>query len=192
MDRRTLLSSAGAGIAGLSTGAILLSQTNTATASVSAGTLDISGAEKTTDDGTISDVVATVEGDWSYDLPSGKSPDTWQVVLQAGKAESENVAIVAAETGDAKYLNNNGTYNLNGSLVETDIFNTSDFEAEDAGDTTTVKIDCYLWLQVFNSSDRILAKATLQDTAEVTITEKAYEASRYGSASGSGSLNVIA
>jgi len=103
MNRREILKLSATGVAGLGAGYALVEQTTEqAQAAVSMQSLNISDASTTTDDGTIQDVRADVSGDWSYDLPAGKSPDQWQVSLSV--TDGENVNTVAETQGNAKYL----------------------------------------------------------------------------------------
>jgi len=169
--------------------ALFGSSTESASASVSLGSFAITSGEATTQDGEITDVGIKASGNWEYELLSGKDPATWQVVLQVTKDGQS--AIVDAATGEAKYLSNNGEYSLNGSLLATELYSASDFEADEDGATNTTDLSMNLWFQVHSPDETELARAELSDSATASVTNKAYNASEHGSASGSGEVVIV-
>jgi len=190
MERRELMKALATGTAGIGAGLALFgSSTDAASASVSLGSFAITSGEATTQDGKITDVGIKASGSWKYDLPSGKDPATWQVVLQVTKDGQS--AIVDAATGKAKYLSNNGEYSLNGSLLATELYSASDFEAVEDGATNTTDLSLNLWFQVHDETDTELARAELSDSATASVTNKAYNASEHGSVSGDGEVVIV-
>jgi len=188
MERRTLLKYGATGLAGLGTGYVLLDrQTDTAQAALTLGTLNIADAATTTQDGEISAVKADVSGSWEYDLPSGKNPDTWTVSLQV--TDGEEFATVGQDSDNAQYLLNNGDYTVSGSITDTSLFSASDFKAPE-GKKKTVTMGFVLLFEVLNGSDELLAKAQLEDTASISVTNQGYQATEYGSLSGNGKLLI--
>jgi hypothetical protein len=190
MERRELMKALATGTAGIGAGMALFgSSTDSASAAVTMDEFAISSGEATTQDGEITDVGIKAAGSWEYDLPSGKNPATWQVVLQVTK-EGQS-AIVDAATGDAKYLSNNGSYSLNGSLLATELYSASDFEATEDGATNTTDLSLSLWFQVHNENETEIARAELSDSATASVTNKAYNASEHGSVSGDGEVVIV-
>jgi hypothetical protein len=169
--------------------ALLDSSTTTANAAVAMGEFSISDGEQTTDDGTVSDVLVDAAGTWQYDLPSGKNAATWQTVLEVRRDDTSG--IVATTGGEAKYLNNNGEWQLRGSILATDVYAASDFAAADAGETNTTDLSLRLWFQVFNPDETELARAQLSDTATVAVTDKEYDASEFGQVGGDGEIVIV-
>jgi hypothetical protein len=189
MNRRKLLQHTATGIAGIGAGyALLDASTGNASAAVSMGTLDVSDASKTTQDGQIDDVKADVSGQWEYNLPAGKNPNQWSVTLSV--ANSEDVAQIAQTAGNAKYLQNSGTYELSGSVTDTHLYSADDFKAPE-GKVKSVTLGLVVVFAVLADDGSVLARAQLEDTAEVAVTNEAYQASDYGDASGEGTLIIV-
>jgi hypothetical protein len=189
MQRREILKQGAVGLAGLGSGwALVEHSTGQSHASLTMGELSISDASKTTRDGQIDDVQVSISGDWSYKLPSGKSPQTWSVTLFATNGESQ--AIIGEDSDSAKYLSNNGSHQISGSLTDTQLYSTEDFKAPD-GKIKEVTIGFVLVFETVNPDGKVLAKSTLDETATVSVTNKAYNANKHGEASGSGGLTII-
>jgi len=72
----------------------------------------------------------------------------------------------------------------------TTAFRAADLEPPSDGKVRTVTVGLGAVFEVVNDSDGLLASATLSDSAELEITDEAYTASKYGQASGSGSLTI--
>lgn len=188
MERRELLKHGATAVAGGAAGYGLLQTTSeNAQASVTMGDLSISDASKTTEDGTIAGVTVNVDGSWQYDLPAGKSPHRWTVTLSV--TDGETVEQVAQQHDQAKYLRSNGEWSLSGSVTDTDLYTTSDFAAPE-GKIKTVTIGFVVVFKVASESGDVLAAAELSDTGSVEVTNEAYNATEYGSASGSGGLTI--
>jgi hypothetical protein len=97
MHRRDVLRNAATGVAGLAAGYHLMHRSTTdAAAAVSLGTLDVSGDDVTTDDGTISALTASVSGQWEYALPSGANPDRWEVTLVVADSDAQAAVLLGA------------------------------------------------------------------------------------------------
>jgi len=189
MERRTALRHLVTGVAGVGAGYSLLNRsTDNASAAVSLGTLDVAGDDVTTDDGTISALMADVSGQWDYDLPAGKSPARWEVSVLVGNGDTETV--VGTDSGEAKYLQNSGSYSVSGDVLTTDAFSAADFAPPDAGMYREVSLGIGVVLLVLDGSDTRVAKAALQDTATVKVTHEGYQATDYGQVSGNGGLDA--
>jgi len=189
MDRRTLLRHSATGLCGLVAGmAVLDVSSENASAAVSLGTLDVAGDEYASRTGAIADVTADVGGQWQYDIPAGKSPSEWQARLVV--TDGDVTGTVGSDGGDARYLSNSGEYQVQGSLLDTEVYSASDLEPPSDGKMRTVTVGLGVVFEVTNAGGELLASATLSDTAEVQITDEAYTASQYGQASGSGSLTI--
>jgi len=74
----------------------------------------------------------------------------------------------------------------------TTAFPAADLEPPSDGKMRTVTVGLGVVFEVVNDAGDLLASATLSDSAEVAITDEAYTASKYGQASGSGSLTISA
>jgi len=189
MDRRTLLRQSATGLCGLVAGMALLEvQTENVSAAVSLGTLDVAGDEYSSRTGNIADVTADVGGSWQYDIPAGKSPSEWSARLVV--TDGDVTGTVGSDGGEAKYLSSDGSWQVQGSLLDTEVYSASDLEPPSDGKMRTVTVGVGVVFKVVNSADELLASATLSDSAEVQITDEAYTASKYGQASGSGLLTI--
>lgn len=188
MQRRELVKHIAVGSAGLGTGYYLVDRsTDSASAAVSMDGLSISDASKTTQDGTVENVTVDVSGNWEYKLPAGKSPDTWTVTLSV--SDGENVDTVAETSGDAMYLNNSNSYEVSGSVTDTSVYSTEDFKAPE-GKIRKVTMAFVLVFSVVSSSGDELARAQLEDTGKVEVTNEAYNAQDFGSVNGDGGLSI--
>lgn len=188
MQRRTLLTSIGSGITGLGAGAVLLNRsTAEAQASVDANSFNIGDDQVTTDDGVISNVGASVSGNWSYELPGG-SPSQWKVTLRV--SDGNTWGKVAETSNSVEYARYSGTFEVSGSLTETSMFDISYFSAPGPGKQKSVTLPFELWFRVVGSDDTVLASTALQEEATVTVAQSEIDASLYGKISGSGSVSV--
>lgn len=189
MERRSMLRHGIVGLTGLGAGITLVEHsTGKSHASLSLDGLSISDASKTVNDGTIKDVEVDVSGDWSYKLPSGKDPHRWKTTLLVTNGEQE--AKIDTDHGQAKYLSNNSDWSISGSLTDTELYSSSDFETPQ-GKIKTVTIGFLLLFEVVTTEGKVLARSTLEDTAQVEITHPAYQPAQYGTISGTGSLTIV-
>lgn len=190
MDRRQVLKYAGTGLAGLISGyGIMEYSTENASANITSNTLNVSDASTTTQDGTVENVNVSISGDWEYDLPSGKSPHRWTVKLlveRNGKTDK-----IAETSGNARYLLNNGSYEVAGSITDSELYDTSDFAAME-GNTKSIDVTLTVVFVVTSEDGTQLAKDTLSDTGTVDHKHDAYNASDFGNLTGDGDLEVTA
>lgn len=188
MDRRTFMASTATALGGLGAGTILMNQSTTnAAASVSMGSLAMSGDKTTTDDGNIANVTATVNGTWQYELPGG-SPTEWLVQLRV--SDGDNWAVVGQDSGSVSYAMYEGQYSVSGSVTQTALFDASYFAAPEQGTQKAVELPVQIWFRVLDSDGTALASTKLDDTATVTVAQEAIDASLYGEVQGSGGLTV--
>jgi len=189
MDRRQFIKGAALSLGSIGIGAIATRQfSQSVKASVEASDFSLDGDSITTRDGEISSLSVSVNASWSYELPSGKSPNTWTVALLTHR--DGKTATVDKTTGDAMYLTSSGDVELSGSVLETELYQASDFDSTTEGETLVSKIPFSLLFTVENSDGEIVAQATNQDRGKLSVTNEAYNASEHGELSGSGSLNV--
>ncbi len=80
---------------------------------------------------------------------------------------------------------------LKGSLIGTELYTIGDFQASENGESTVTTLNLQLVFNVFNSNEDVIAQAELSETADVKVTNKAYNASEHGDASGSGSVIIV-
>jgi hypothetical protein len=189
MDRRDFMRYGAAGIAGGAVGYGLLDQgTDTAEASLTMGSLAIDGDSATTKDGRIDDVTVAVDGTWQYDIPAENDVYDWQVALSV--TDGERTATVDTASAEAMYLQSDGEYTVGGSLTTTPVYAADDFAAAE-GEEATTDVSFELAFAVRNRDDDTLAGATLTETATVSVTNKVYEPSEFGEASGSGAVTIV-
>ena len=187
MNRRSFATSVAAGLTGLSTGILAIKSTQTANAQVSMGSLDMADDSTTTSDGTISDVSATVSGDWSYELPAG-SVDYWEVELRVSDGDTWYTVAETSETN--QYNQYSGTYELSGSITDTEAVDVSFFSAPGPGQQTTVTLPLQVRFRVIDTNGSPLATTAVTDDATVTVGQNEIDASLYGEVSGEGSVSV--
>jgi hypothetical protein len=188
MQRRTLLASLGSAAAGTTAGAVLLNgSTGKAKAAVDANSFSIGDDAVTTGDGNISNVKASVSGNWSYELPGG-SPSQWLVTLRV--SDGNTWGKIAETSGSVEYAQYSGTFEVTGSLTDTSLFDVSEFAAPEPGKQKTMTIPFELWFRVVESDDTVLASTALQDKGSVTVAQSEINASLYGMVDGSGSVSI--
>lgn len=191
MNRRDLVKHTIVGLSGLATGYVVVEQATeqtSASATLSMGSLNIQDAERTDSDGEISGVKIKCSGEWSYEIPSGKDPHRWIVNLQI--TDGENTATVDQTSTTAKYLTSSGSYDLAGSITDTDLYDPSDFAAPE-GKQKEVTLGVVILFEVINPNGESLASAMIEDTPRILIKNPAYQPQEYGSIGGSGSLIIV-
>lgn len=189
MDRRQYLKSTAAGLTGLAVGIGAMQSTEAATAQVTMGELSMGDASTTTSTGSISNVSATVSGDWSYELPVN-TVDYWEVELRV--SDGDGWYTVAKTSESNQYAQYSGTYTLTGSITDTQAFDVSFFRAPGPGQQTTVTLPLQVRFRVIGTSGSPLATTAVNDEAAVTVGQNEIDASLYGEVSGSGSLSIDA
>jgi len=187
MNRRTFISSASTGLLGLGAGTAYVASTGTAQASVSMGSLDVSGDQKTTSNGYINDLTATVSGSWQYELPGG-DPSRYTITLSVSDGDSWYP--VGETSGDVSYKQYNSDYTVSGSIIETEAFSAEYFAAPGPGKQTTVELPLRIWFQVLTDDGTPLASTQIEDMATITVGQEAIDASLYGEVSGQGSVEI--
>jgi hypothetical protein len=156
-------------------------------ASVSMGSLDMTGDQQTTSDGYVNDITATVSGSWQYELPGG-APSTWVVALRVSDGDSWYP--VGSTSGDAEYKQYNDFYTVSGSIIETEAFTTETFAAPGPGRQITADLPLQIWFRVLDTNEQPLASTKATDTATVTVGQEAIDASLYGEVSGEGAVEI--
>lgn len=189
MDRRTFIASSATAFGGLGAGTILMDQstTNAAAASISMGSLEMSNGKTTTDDGNISNVEATVSGNWEYELPGGQ-PVEWLVQLRV--SDGSTWGVVGQDSGSLEWAMFDGSYSITGSVTQTALFDASYFAAPKPGKKKVVELPFQVWFRVLNSEGTALASTKLDEKATVTVAQESIDASLYGEVSGTGGVTV--
>jgi len=187
IDRRTLLSSIGTGVAGVAAGGVLLTQSDRAKADVTFGELTMASDKATTADGTIENVSASAQGTWSYELPGG-NPAKWIVELRV--SDGDTWGIVGTSSGNLEYDLYEDSYSVSGSITNTNLFDTSFFAAPGPGKQKSVELPIAVNFVVQDSEETTLARAGIEDTATVTVAQEQINASLYGKVSGDGSVSI--
>jgi len=190
VNRRNVLSGIATGTIGVIGGATLVNTSEPVEASVSAETLDISNAKKTTRDGTISDVQVELSGSWSYDVPGSKDPELWQVVLWVvTKDEQEPVGM---QEGSAKYLSGQGDYSIEASVLASELYSSEDFAATEEGETKATDLQFKLVFNVFDPNENVIASSELETNATAAVENDPYNATEHGQTNGEGGLTIVA
>ena len=187
MQRRAYLQATGLAVGDIGAGALLSSQP--VRADITTEELSINGAEATTQDGSISDVTVSVSGSWEYNVPSGKEPDSWNIsfVVENSNGDSDTLA---STSGEAMYLNADGSYSLSESLTDTSLYDISDFAQDSEGQTTSVDLTFRLIFEVLNPDGTVIAGSELQDAATVSVTNEQYSVEEHGTLDGSGNITI--
>ena len=127
----------------------------------------------------------TVE--WSFDLPSGVQPAETVVTVRAGKPDGE-LTELASETGTTLFREDSGSTDVSADLLAEGVVTASELAPGAGTRETDVVIEATF--EVVNDEGTALASATASDTATLTVERTGYDASDYGSVSGSGSLTI--
>lgn len=155
-----------------------------ATAQVTATELDVPDAEHSGQDGSVSDIVVSVSGSWSFstngateyslDLAVDNSPDAgdWQSI------DWMDDTALANSTG--------GSYELSGSVLDHPALETADFSA-DAEETTTTDVPVRVLLTVRNGEETV-AEAVAETVATVEVTNESVAVS--AEVTGDGSMEI--
>jgi len=180
-----MLTVGGAALAGGISSAVMVSGTADRAAAASAD-LEIAGHETTIRNGSIEAVWLTATVAWTYALPSGESPATAIVELQAG----EELKTVATRESDAVFLENSGEESFDIDLLAEDVLSAGEIRPSDGGETVETVVDLGVAFRVESEDGTVLAVDEATTTAPLSITESDYNASKYGDVAGSGELTV--
>lgn len=164
-----------------------MQNTAQAQADVSMGTLEMSNDSVTTTDGLIENVVATVAGEYSYELPGG-DPQRWIVDLRV--SDGDVWETIGQTTEENQYAQYSGSYTVEGDLIEQGPFDQSFFSAPGPGKQQSVELPFEVRFQVIGSDETVLARSSIKDTATVTVGQEEINASLYGEIGGTGSVNI--
>jgi hypothetical protein len=151
------------------------------------GNLDVSGDQKTTTNGYINDLTATLSGKWQYELPGG-TPSKWIIALQVSDGNAWYT--IGETTGQAEYKQYNDTYEVSGSILDSEAFSSEFFAAPGPGKQTSVDLPIQVTFEVLDINDTPLASTSIEDTATVTVGQEAIDASLYGEVNGEGSIDI--
>ena len=169
VSRRTVLS----GLGGTVIGGIGIATlgTETANAQVFFGSLDIADRqyEQTSK---LQDVQLRVNANYKYD--SEETPDAWSLKLHAGKdgqfTELTEERLAPRSNADS------GTEELEGSLIDTPHYAIENFQLSESQTEIVETINVKLTFQVF-VGEREIANASVEDTADLTVTKGEIKAS---------------
>lgn len=169
VSRRTVLSGLGGAVIGGT--AIATLGTENAHAQVSFGSLNVANREyeQTSE---LKDVHIRVNGNYKFD--SEEQPDAWSLKLHVGK--NGEYTEIAEERLAPRSNADSGTEELEGSILDTSYFAIENFQLGDNQSEITETINVKLTFQVF-VGDREIASASVEDTADLTVTHGTIEAS---------------
>ena len=142
------------------------------TGALATTTEQASGQELTVNspDGMVSDVVANVTAE--YELEATTEVDSLDMTLRAGRddPDSRTTEIDAASTTPAS-RDTTGTVDLSGPITYSTAFEIADFRPSEAGASVVVPVRFELIAEAIDSGGSVLAEATAETTAEVTVTQ---------------------
>jgi len=188
MRRRALLRGAGtAGAGGVFALVGLRVGSEPADAQATAG-LDVGDESATVGpDGSVTAVTLDLTVEWSFDLPSGVQPAETVVTVRAGQPDGE-LTQLARETGTTLFREDSGTTDVSADLLAEEVVTASELPPGAGTRESDVVIEAQF--EVRNDAGTALAAATASDTPTLTVERAGFEASDYGSVSGSGSLTI--
>jgi len=180
-----MLAASGSLLAGTVGAAALVSGTADRATAASAD-LEVAGHEITIRNGSIGAVWLNATVAWTYALPSGESPATAIVELQAG----EGLDTIATRETDAVFLESSGEESFEVDLLVEDVVSADAIQPTDGGETVETVVDIGVAFRVESEDGTVLAVDEVKTTAPLSITESDYNASKYGDVAGSGELTV--
>jgi hypothetical protein len=138
-------------------------------------------------DGSVTAVTLDLTVEWSFDLPSGVQPAETVVTVRAGQPDGE-LTQLARETGTTLFREDSGTTDVSADLLAEEVVTASELPPGAGTRESDVVIEAQF--EVRNDAGTALAAATASDTPTLTVERAGFEASDYGSVSGSGSLTI--
>lgn len=138
-------------------------------------------------DGSVTAVQLDLTVEWSFDLPSGVQPAETVTTVRAGQPDGELTELVS-ETGTTLFREDSGSTDVSGDLLAEGVVTASELAPGAGSRETDVVIEATF--EVLNEQGTALASAKASDTPTLTVERTGYEASDYGSVSGSGSLTI--
>jgi carbonic anhydrase len=178
MQRRTVIATAGGIVSGgvLTT---LASQDAGATAQVEFGTLDV-GNRTYEQSSELQDVSIRVNANWKFDAE--RVPDRWELILKVGEPNNELIQIAETRMAPSSQADS-GTEEISGSVLDGP-FTIEQFRID--GSETTVSMVVGLTYRVVHNEQEV-ASASVQDTADLTVTPGSVD----GSASIKGTGEIV-
>lgn len=179
MQRRTVLATAGGIVSGGTLVALTSTQQAGASATVQFGSLDV--ADKTYEETTeLQDVAINVNAEWKFS--ADRTPDKWELILQVGEPNS-SLTQIAVDRMAPSSTSNSGSTEIQGSVLDGS-FTIDQFRID--GSKKTIDMVVALTYRVVHSEE-VIATASVQDTAALTVTPGSVE----GSASIKGTGEII-
>lgn len=169
-------------------GATAVSSIASEPAAAQAG-LQINGDEVTIRGDTIAAVTLDLTVPWSYEVPSGESPETLAIDVRAGTIEDDLQRVAGIERQEL-FLQNSGDETFEVGLLAEDVLAESAIVPAERGAETATEVIVGVELQLIDDSDFVIAADSVTDTATVTIAKDDYDPSQHGTVSGSGSITV--
>ena len=188
LPRRRMLQSSATLLAGGVVGATAVSSIASESAAAQAG-LQINGDEVTIRGDTIAAVTLDLTVPWSYEVPSGETPETLAIDVRAGTSEDDLQRVAGVERQEL-FLQNNGEERFEVGLLAEDVLAESAIVPDERGAETTTEVVVGVELQLIDDSEFVIAADSVTDTATVGIEKDDYDPSEHGDVSGSGSITI--
>lgn len=175
-------------LVGGAAGATAVSSIASEPAAAQAG-LEISGDDVTIRGDSVSAVTLDLTVPWSYEVPSGESPETLAIDVRAGTSENDLQRVAGIERQEL-FLQNSGDETFEVGLLAEDVLTESAIVPGERGAETTTEVIVGVELQLIDDSGFVIAADSATDTAAVTIAKDDYDPSAHGDVSGSGSITI--
>ena len=169
VTRRTTV----AGIAALvlGTGALATTTQETAAEPLTIDGFDVADVTHDTPDGMVSDVIANVTAE--YGLEATTEVTDIDMALRAGRDDPDsNTSEIAVGTEQVDATDATGTVTLSGPITYATAFEIADFRPSEAGASVVVPVRFELVAEAVDAGGSVLAEATAETTAEVTVTQE--------------------
>ena len=172
MTKVTRRSAVAGGIAAIvvGTGALATTTEQASGQELTIGGFTVDDVHHDSPDGMVSDVVANVTAE--YELEATTEVASLDMTLRAGRddPDSRTTEIDAASTTPAS-RDTTGTVDLSGPITYSTAFEIADFRPSEAGASVAVPVRFELVAEAIDSGGSVLAEATAETTAEVTVTQ---------------------
>ena len=170
VTRRSAVASGFAAIV-VGTGALATTTEQASGQELTIGGFTVDDVHHDSADGMVSDVVANVTAE--YALEATTEVTDINMALRAGRDDPDsNTSEIAVGTEQVDATDATGTVTLSGPITYATAFEIADFRPSEAGASVVIPVRFELVAEAVDAGGSVLAEATAETTAEVTVTQE--------------------